>query len=256
MLDKLILDLETKKSFDEVGGQYNSHLLGISLVGVYSYDMDKYRAFREDELKELEIWLKRASLIIGFNIKKFDFTVLQPYFKFKLTKLPTLDILEEIYYSLGKRIKLNSLAQLTLEEGKSGSGIDALMYYKSGDWGALEKYCLDDVRITKDLYEYGQNHGYLWFENNGKPEKIKIRWGSNETIEKQLHQALANGQQAEITYLKDGKRQSRQIDIRYIKNNKIHAFCHLRKELRIFEMEKILNTKIFGQMASWQNKLF
>lgn len=257
MSDKLVLDLETKKSFDEVGGQHNSHLLEVSLVGVYSYELDQYRAFREEEFKELASWLKQASLIIGFNIKSFDYAVLQPYYKFKLAKLPTLDILEEVYYTLGRRLKLDTLAQVTLGEGKSGSGLDALVYYRNKDWQTLEKYCLDDVRLTKNLYEYGLHHGHLWYENNGKLEKIKVRWGQEETIEKILQKALTSGQQAEIVYQKEGgEKKSRQIDIRYIKNNKVHAFCHLRKDIRIFEIEKIHNIKIQGQMVNWQKKLF
>jgi DEAD/DEAH box helicase domain-containing protein len=83
MADKIVLDLETKKSFDEVGGQQNAHLLEISVVGVYSYGRDRYRAFRESEFGELEEWLKKADLVIGFNSKSFDFTVLQPYFRWK-----------------------------------------------------------------------------------------------------------------------------------------------------------------------------
>lgn len=258
MSDKLVIDLETKKAFDEVGGQHNSHLLGVSLVGVYSFAKDQYRAFREEEFKELGGWLRGASLIVGYNIKKFDYQVLQPYFKFKLEKLPSLDILEEIYYALGRRLKLDSLAQATLGKGKIANGLEAIMYYKLGDWQNLEKYCLDDVRITKEIYEYGQAHGHLWYENNSQREKIKVRWAYERTVDKLLKEALDNGQQAEILYVKEkeGEDQIRQIDIRYIKDNKVHAFCHLRKELRIFEIDKILKARLIGEMTSWQNKLF
>lgn len=257
MADKIILDLETKKSFNEVGGQYNYHLLGVSVVGLYSYNDNQYRVFREAEFKELEKILKDASLIIGYNIKKFDFPVLQPYFKIKLDKLPALDMLEEIYYTLGRRLKLDSLAQATLGWGKSGDGLEAIMYYKLGDFENLEKYCLNDVKITKNLYEYGQRHGHLWYEANGIKEKIKVRWVTERTINKILHQALANGQQAEIIYLNDKDYyQPRPIDIRFIKDNKVYAFCHLNKELRIFEIDRIYEAKILSQMASWQNKLF
>lgn len=257
MADKLVLDLETQKGFDEVGGQHNSHLLGVSVVGVYSYDNDQYKIYREAEFRELDKVLKGAALIIGYNIKKFDFPVLQPYLKTKLEKLPTLDILEEIYYALGRRLKLDSLALATLGWGKSGDGLEAIMYYKLGDWEKLGNYCLDDVRITKNIYEYGQRHGQLWYENNAIKEPIKVRWAQGKTIDKLLQEALASGQQAEIIYIKEsGFDQPRQIDIRYIKDNKIHAYCHLRRELRIFEIDKIYEAKILGQMASWQNKLF
>jgi len=202
MGDKLVLDLETKKSFEEVGGDQNKDQLEVSVCGVYSYDRDEFRSFREEHFTELEEWLKNASLIIGFNSKYFDFAVLQPYFKFKLSKLPHLDILEEIYHALGHRLKLESLAQSTLGEGKSGSGLDAIWYYKNSDWEHLEKYCLDDVRIARDVYEYGKKHGHLWYDNRGQRQTIPVRWNGTTTITGQIMDAYRNGQQVEIEYLK------------------------------------------------------
>ena len=118
--DIMVLDLETKKTFDEVGGQHNRHLLGVSLVGVYSYNRDSYRGFKEEEFGELLELLKNTELVIGFNSKSFDFPVLQPYYKdFDSNTIPHLDILEEIVYALGHRLKLESVAQSTLGYGIS-----------------------------------------------------------------------------------------------------------------------------------------
>ena len=133
--DTIVLDLESQKTFDEVGGQHNRHLLGVSLVGIYSYNRDKYRGFREEEFGELLKILQTAELVIGFNSKSFDFEVLQPYFKdFDLKSLKHLDLLEEIVYALGHRLKLESVAQSTLGYGNSGSGLDAIMYYHNNEW--------------------------------------------------------------------------------------------------------------------------
>ena len=86
--DKIVLDLETKKSFDDVGGQHNKHLLGVSFVGVYSYNLDKYLGFKEKDFDRLLKLLKNAETIVGFNSKAFDFPVLQPYYdNFDLMKL-------------------------------------------------------------------------------------------------------------------------------------------------------------------------
>jgi len=258
MSDKLVLDLETKKSFEEVGGQHNAKDLKVSLCGVYSYERDQYRAFREEEFKELGEWLKAASLIIGFNSKSFDFTVLQPYYKFKLSKLPHLDILEEVYHALGHRLKLDSIAKATLGEGKSGTGLDALWYYKNNEWDKLEKYCLDDVRVTRDVYEYGRKHGHLWFENYGRRESIPIRWGNGSSITEQITSAYRNGQQVEIEYLKTETEDKsvRKIDIRIIKNNQVQAYCYLKKAVRIFNIDKIIKVSAVGQQNNWQTKLF
>ena len=258
MNDKLVLDLETKKSFEEVGGQHNAKDLEVSLCGVYSYERDQYRAFREEEFKEMGEWLKAATLIIGFNSKSFDFTVLQPYYKFNLSKLPHLDILEEVYHALGHRLKLDSIAKTTLGEGKSGTGLDALWYYKNNEWDKLEKYCLDDVRVTREVYEYGRQHGCLWFENNGRRESIPVRWGNGSLIAQQITSAYRNGQQIEIEYLKTEAEDKsvRKIDIRVIKNNQVQAYCHLKKAVRIFNIDKIIKVSTVGQQNNWQTKLF
>ncbi|MBI4090748.1 MAG: ribonuclease H-like domain-containing protein [Candidatus Komeilibacteria bacterium] len=257
MNDKLVLDLETKQTFEDVGGHHNSHKLGVSLVGVYSYASDEYRGFRENEMDALRTWLEAADLIIGFNSKHFDFTVLQPYYpKFDLSKLSHLDILEEVVYSLGHRLKLETIAQATLGHGKSGDGLDAIKYFQQGDWTSLEKYCLDDVKVTKDIYDYGLAHGYIWFANNGVKEKIKVRWAQGETVEDVVNRAVAKGLQLEIEYIDDdGSATTRTIDIQRVQENKIKAYCHLRQGLRVFDLTKIRKAKDVGPMSSFQKTL-
>jgi DEAD/DEAH box helicase domain-containing protein len=174
MLKKIVLDLETQKSFQEVGGRGKNHLLKISVCGIYSYDTDKYQIFREHELTKLSSLLQTADQIIGFNIKDFDFQVLQPYMNFDVSSLPYLDILEEIEKVLGHRIKLEDIAQATLGKGKSGSGMDALLYFKQGRWDALEKYCLDDVKVTRQIYDYALKNGKLLYKDFFKSKEIPI----------------------------------------------------------------------------------
>lgn len=257
--DKIILDLETKKTFEEVGGQHNRHLLGVSLVGVYSYQRDQYRGFKEADFPELFQLLQNVELVVGFNSKNFDFQVLQPYAKdFDLTTINHLDLMEEIVYALGHRLKLESVAQSTLGYGKSGAGLDAIMYYRNNDWEKLIKYCLDDVRVTKELYDYGLAHGYIWYQNAGQKEKIMARWAqaNKSTVEERVREAFQNGQQLEIEYMDEGGQTTlRKIDIQQIKDNKIKAYCHLRQALRFFEIDKIKNLRVTGQMSSWQKPL-
>jgi len=257
MKDKIVLDLETKKSFDDVGGYHNTKDLGVSVTGVYSYDRDEYRAFRENEMDELKEWLLGADLIIGFNSKSFDFTVLQPYYKnFDLSKLPHLDIMEEVVFSLGHRLKLETIAQATLGRGKSGHGLDAIKYFNAGDWESLEKYCLDDVKITKEIYDYGMSHGYIWYTSNSVKEKIGIRWAKGETVSAMVQRALSRGLQLEIDYINDdGEATTRKIDIQSVNGSKIMAFCHLRNGTRKFDLTRIKKARDIGSMDSFQNTL-
>lgn len=153
-LKKIVLDLETQKSFEEVGGRGKNHLLKISVCGVYDYVRDRYDIYEEKDLPLLAPLLQSADQIIGFNIKDFDFEVLQPYLNFDIHEIPYYDLLEEINKVIGHRISLETVAQGTLGSGKSGNGLQAVLYWRNNRLDLLKKYCLDDVKVTRQVYEY------------------------------------------------------------------------------------------------------
>lgn len=165
MLKKIVLDLETQKSFEEVGGRGKNHLLKISVCGIYDYSTDQYTIYEEHELPRLASVLQSADQIIGFNIKNFDFEVLRPYMNFNVDTLPYYDILEEIERVIGHRVKLESVAQGTIGSGKSGNGLEALLYYKNGRMDLLKKYCLDDVKVTKEVYDFALKNQKLLYRD-------------------------------------------------------------------------------------------
>ncbi len=174
MLKKIVLDLETQKSFDEVGGRGKNHLLKISVCGIYDYVTDKYLIYEEHELPRMASMLQSADQIIGFNIKSFDFEVLQPYLNFNIFEVPYYDILEEIDKMLGHKIKLEAVAQATIGSGKSGNGLEALLYYKNGKMDLLKKYCLDDVRVTKEVYDYALKNQKLLYRDYFAVKEIPV----------------------------------------------------------------------------------
>ena len=130
----LVMDLETQKSFKEVGKSKLDSLskLKVSVVGVYDYLTDQYRAYEEKELMDLDKRIQTADMLIGFNIRRFDMPVLQPYIFKSVDLLPVLDLLDDIEKARGHRASLDSVARATLKEGKSGDGAEALLLYKEG----------------------------------------------------------------------------------------------------------------------------
>lgn len=174
----IVLDIETQKSFDEVGGFRNLEALKVSLVGTYLYKTNDYRCFLETEIGELEKLLMEKPLVVGFNTRRFDFPVLKPYLKFNPDTLPQLDVMEEMTKVLGHRVSLDSVASATLGAKKSGSGLDAIRYFREGDFESLKKYCLDDVRLTRELYEYGAKNRELFYTSKfGNAKKsCAITW--------------------------------------------------------------------------------
>lgn len=175
----MVLDLETQKGFHEVDRR-KLHLLKVSVVCVYDSKTDSYAAFEEKEMLKLEELLKQADLLIGFNIRDFDLEVLTPYLMTPPKNFPLLDLMVEIEKVRGHRVSLQSVAQATLKTSKSGSGWDALQLYKDGKFEELKKYCLDDVKITKEIYEYGVAHGKIFFVSNRdyQTHEVPVTWGN------------------------------------------------------------------------------
>lgn len=174
-MDQIVLDLETQHEFSEVGGRDYPHLLKVSLVGCYSYAEGAFLAFEEKDIPELEALLERTGLIIGFNTKYFDYQVLQPYLKkIDLKAIPACDIMEDVTNVLGHRLSLDSIAQATLGTQKSGHGLDAIRYFREGNMDALKKYCLDDVRITKDVFEYGKKNKKLLYTSKYRADVLSV----------------------------------------------------------------------------------
>ena len=176
MPNKIVLDLETQKEFSEVGGRSKYHMLKVSVCGIYEYSNDKFSVFTENELHKLAEILQNADQIIGFNIKDFDFLVLQPYMNFDLNSLPALDIIEDVNRHLGHRVGLDAVAQGTLGSGKSGNGKEAIIYWKNNRLDLLKKYCLDDVRITRDVYQYGLNNKKIKYKDFFDIKEIPVLW--------------------------------------------------------------------------------
>jgi len=270
----IVFDLETQKSFDEVGGYANTSMLKVSVNGVWDYRERTLRAWREKDLINWESHLKECELLIGFNSRKFDCAVLQPYFPyFDLDKIPHLDLLESVYTILGFRLKLQSLVTATLGEGKSGSGLDALEFFRAGQWEKLEKYCLDDVRLTRDLFEYGVRHGRVWYPEGQKMREIKVDWRkwipeytAKETIPEQIMSAAASGKRLVIQYLQSGgvdydgntivDRPEWTIDCLDIKNDAVHVFIHELHQERILSLSRIFNAVETGESSTQQRSLF
>ena len=175
---EIVLDLETQKSFDEVGGRHNLEALKVSVAGVYDYGKDQYLVFEEQELPRCEELLKTAVKIIGFNIIGFDFRVLAPYMKtLSTSQLPALDIMKEIERKVGHRVSLDSVATATLGTKKTGHGLDALKYFRDGNMAALKEYCLQDVKLTKELYDHGRHHRRLsYYSKSGALMTVPLDW--------------------------------------------------------------------------------
>lgn len=178
-MNVVYFDLETQKLFDEVGGRANIDKLKLAVGVTYSTAKNDYSVYLEKEVEALIAELTAADTVIGFNIKAFDYVVLSPYVKSgdSLWKVPSVDMMEHIYKALGFRVSLDCLAQATLGEKKMADGIQSVRWFRSGDIDRVIDYCKKDVEVTKKLYEYGLQNGFVSFsDRRGRKAKVAVNW--------------------------------------------------------------------------------
>lgn len=135
--------------------------------------------------------LLKHSRLISFNGIRFDNPIIahdagQPVADLNLR---SFDILQNIQARLGHRLKLEQLIQETLGKCKSGSGIDAVAWWKQYErlhdadplaalehLHAIKRYCAYDVRLTRELYDFGIQHGFVCYVSRGCRYRVEVDW--------------------------------------------------------------------------------
>lgn len=187
---KIVLDIETKNTFQDIG-RNDPSLLDISLLVIYDSKTDSYSHYLEEDLPKLWPILESADLLIGYNSDHFDIPLLNRYYAGDLTKIKSLDLLVEIRNVLGRRVRLDQVAEGTLGRKKIGHGLEAIQWWKDKEIEKIRKYCEEDVRITKEIYDYAVKNKKILFKEIGKLQPVKLnteKW--EEKIESVLNRTL------------------------------------------------------------------
>lgn len=163
MPNEVVFDIETQNTFADVNNDFKK--LRVSVVSIYRYDADSYQSFTESELGGLWPILEKADRIIGYNSEHFDLPILNNYYLGDLLSLPHLDLMVKIKDSLGIRLKLKDVAEATLDNiTKSAEGLQAIAWWKEGKIDEIKKYCEQDVRVTKEIYDFGRANRQLFYK--------------------------------------------------------------------------------------------
>ncbi len=170
---KVVFDIETSNTFRDVG-KSDPAALDLSVVCIYDYKEDSYQCFFQDELNQLWKILESTDMLIGYNSDHFDIPLLNKYFPGDLTQIKSLDIMKEIQNSLGRRIKLDTIAEATLGEGKSAHGLQAIKWWQEGKYQEVAEYCKQDVKVTKEIFDYAEQHGKLLYKDLGQTKEMEI----------------------------------------------------------------------------------
>jgi len=174
----IYFDLETQKTFDEVGGRNNMAALKLACGVTWSAARNDFAVYWEKDAAALVAELKAADRVIGFNIVNFDYEVLKPYApQENFRAIRTTDMLADIFRALNFRLSLDSLAKATLGAAKSADGLQSAEWFRAGELDKVAAYCKADVDITRRVYEFGRDNGFVYYYSKlGSKLKVNVNW--------------------------------------------------------------------------------
>lgn len=178
----IVFDLETQNIFQEVGSS-DPAALDISVATVYDSETDKYTTVTVDELQELWPIIEQADALVGYNSNHFDIPLLNKYYPGDLTSIKSIDLLEDIKEALGRRLRLDSVAQATVGAKKSADGLQAVRWWREGNIKDIKKYCEQDVKVTKEVFEFARQNGYVKYKDGSRKRDLQIDTAHWEELE-------------------------------------------------------------------------
>jgi DEAD/DEAH box helicase domain-containing protein len=172
----LIIDVETQKLVQDVGGWDHIDKLGISVACAYDSKTDQWLSFLEQDMKKL-IELCEERLVIGYNIRGFDLPVMVPY-GLNIARLDVFDIMYDLQTLTRQQfLKLEAVARGTLNAGKSADGLMAVEWYKTGQIQKIIDYCMQDVKVTRDIFNFGRTNGFVKIQRSeDKIVQVPVQW--------------------------------------------------------------------------------
>ena len=178
----IVFDLETQNIFTDVGSN-DPTALDISVATVYDSETNKYTTATIDNLEILWPIIEQADALVGYNSNHFDIPLLNKYYPGDLTQLKSIDLLEDIKASLGRRLRLDSVAEATVGAKKSADGLAAVRWWHEGKVDEIIKYCEQDVKVTKDVFEYARKNGHVKFKDGARKKEIPLDTSHWEELE-------------------------------------------------------------------------
>lgn len=180
----IVYDLETKESPPDVGWTaWNA--MGISVGCSYDFLNDSYGVYLDDNMHKLvERLNKPETLIVAFNQIGFDNNLLRNC-KNKFDELLNHETLLNSYDMLiesrraanvnkfSKGFKLDDHLKAMKMDTKTACGSIAPKLYKEGNIGELIDYCLNDVRVERNLFNHLYCHGWIQTLKHGRHD-IKL----------------------------------------------------------------------------------
>lgn len=174
----VIVDIQTKKSYDDIGGKKNMDQMGVSIAGLYCYDKKELTFYKQEQMPQFIEILQSAQLIVGINLKRFVYKLLVSMFDNDYSNLNSIDLLEYFKKKLTFKPTLEGLFRGTLDISKSLPNDNYVPHlYKEGKFNEIHTICEANITDLKKFYDFGKEKGYILYEDKtGQRWKISVNW--------------------------------------------------------------------------------
>jgi hypothetical protein len=138
--------------------------MGISVIGAFDYSTQRYRVFLEDNFTDFILLARNTELLVTFNGIGFDNKVVEACIG-PLGQPENYDLMAEMMVAADtdnrKGFSLDATCKANFGFGKSMDGGLAPVNWQEGRRGTVIDYCLNDVRLTKVLFDRVKQNGGL-----------------------------------------------------------------------------------------------
>lgn len=169
-----VLDIEAKQLVQDWDKPWEA---GVSWVSVWiswrGGPWGTWVHYTEENLDRLPDLLRAADVVVTWNGKRYDIPALE-HFTGKLPIKHHCDLFAELLKVTGLYVSLERCARPTLHRGKSGHGDAAPDMHQREAWGKLSTYCGQDVALTRDVFLFALEHGFVWIVEKGKSERFPV----------------------------------------------------------------------------------
>ena len=172
-----ILDVQTRKTYEDVGGKKGTSQLGVSYAALLNHGTDDISVYTELDINILLDKIFSSHLVIGLNLKKFAYTVLSGYRNAEFDLINSLDIVDDVRKKIIRKPCIEELFSGTLDISREIDNMKIARQFKQGGVEEVKKITIQNVIDLNSVYVFGKQRGHVFINDaTGQRWKIPVSW--------------------------------------------------------------------------------
>ena len=172
-----IIDIQTRKTYEDVGGKKGTYQMGISYAALLNHDTDEITVYTEQDINMLINNIFSSRLVVGLSLKKFIYQVLSGYGNSDFENIRSLDVLDYLRKKIIRRPSIEELLSGTLDINRSIDNMKIARLFKEGKSDEVRQITIQNVKDLNSIYTFGKQRGHVFInDDTGQRWKISVCW--------------------------------------------------------------------------------